>query len=161
MPLLLEVFLGLAALGLLVFAWASLIERHWFAIRRETLAIFPAGSLAEGKASLTILHVGDVHLAPWQKRKMAWMLRLAGLRPDLVVDTGDNLGHADAIGPLLSSFAPLLEVQGVFVNGSNDYYAPAARNPLNYLRAPSQRKSNILLDTQSVSYTHLRAHETG
>jgi len=145
MPLLVIVFLGLVGLGLLIFAWASLIERHWFAIRRETLAILPVGS-----KPIRILHIGDVHLAPWQKRKMAWITRLANLKPDLVVDTGDNLGHPKAIDPLLSCFEPLLAMPGVFVNGSNDYFAPAARNPLNYLRSPSERKSNIRLDTQKL-----------
>ncbi len=132
-------------LGALVFAWAALIERHWFAIRRETLAILPSGA-----KPIRILHIGDVHLAPWQKRKMAWMLRLANLKPDLVVDTGDNLGHEDAIAPLLKSLAPLLKVPGVFVNGSNDYFAPKVRNPLSYLKAPSERLSNTALDTATM-----------
>ena len=145
MPLPLEVILWLLGLGLLVFAWASLVERHWFAIRRETIAVLPAGA-----KPIRILHIGDVHLAPWQKRKMAWITRLANLGADLVVDTGDNLGHKGAIAPLLSAFEPLLKTPGVFVNGSNDYYAPAARNPLNYLKAPSQRKSNIRLDTAAL-----------
>ncbi len=148
--LMLAVFLGLVALGLLIFAWASLIERHLFAVRRETLAILPPGSLAQGTDCLRILHISDVHLAPWQKRKMAWMLRLNNLKPDLVVNTGDNLGHREAVGPLLGSLQPLLELPGVFVNGSNDYFAPKARNPLNYLRKPSNRTSNQALDTASL-----------
>ena len=141
------VLVVLAALGLLVFAWASLIERHWFAIRRETLALLPKGSLGHGKASVSILHISDIHLAPWQKRKIKWIQQLAELKPDLVVDTGDNLGHRDAIAPLLGALQPLLGFAGVFVNGSNDYFAPKPRNPLEYLRKPSERKSEIALNT--------------
>ncbi|MEO0024364.1 MAG: hypothetical protein RL196_805 [Actinomycetota bacterium] len=144
-----EVLLGLVVacliLGSLVFAWAALIERHWFAVRHETLAILPAGS-----KPFRVLHIGDVHLAPWQKRKMAWMLRLAELKPDVVVDTGDNLGHVAAIAPLLKTLSPLMRLPGVFVNGSNDYFAPKARNPLSYLKAPSERHSNTRLDTDSM-----------
>ena len=147
---LLDVLLGLMALGLLIFAWASLIERHWFAIRKETLAILPPGSLPEGKNPLRILHISDIHLAPWQKRKIAWMLRLDNLKPDLVVNTGDNLSHRDSVEPLLWSLHPLLATPGVFVNGSNDYFAPKPRNPLNYLRKPSNRTSNTALDTSSL-----------
>ena len=149
-----QVFLGvlaaLAGLALLIFAWASLIERHWFAVRRETIEILPKGSLAAGRESLRILHISDIHLAPWQKRKMAWMLRLSSLKPDLVIDTGDNLGHRDAIEPLLDSLGPLLALPGVFVNGSNDYFAPRPRNPLNYLRRPSDRKSTTALNTPAL-----------
>ena len=145
--LLLPVFLALVALGLAIFAWASLIERHWYAIRRETLAVLPPGSLSGGRKSLRILHISDIHLAPWQRRKITWMLRLGELRPDLVVNTGDNLGHAEAIEPLLGSLKPLLGFPGVFVNGSNDYFAPKPRNPLAYLNRPSDQTSGVALNT--------------
>jgi predicted MPP superfamily phosphohydrolase len=144
---LLSVVLGLIGLGLAVFAWASLIERHWYAIRRETVAVLPPGSLTGGRESVRILHISDIHLAPWQKRKITWMLRLGKLNPDLVVNTGDNLGHSAAIGPVLEALAPLREVQGVFVNGSNDYFAPKPRNPLAYLSRPSDQTSGVALNT--------------
>jgi predicted MPP superfamily phosphohydrolase len=64
-----------------------------------------------------------------------------------VINTGDNLGHADAIGPVLTALAPLMERPGVFVNGSNDYYAPVLRNPLAYLAKPSERSEGPVLDT--------------
>jgi len=145
MPVLMQVLFALVGLGLAVLIWASLIERHWYAVRQETLAVLPAGS-----KPMRILHIGDVHLAPWQKRKMRFISELAELKPDLVVDTGDNLGHVAAVEPLLKTFEPLLATPGVFVNGSNDYYAPKARNPLSYLKAPSQRKSNTALNTAAL-----------
>ncbi|MEO0049322.1 MAG: hypothetical protein RL556_654, partial [Actinomycetota bacterium] len=72
---------------------------------------------------------------------------LAKLNVDLVVDTGDNLGHRDAIKPALAAMQGVLGIPGVFVNGSNDYFAPAPRNPFNYLFSPSKRESHEALAT--------------
>lgn len=134
--------LGLAALGLLAAIWGIGIERHLFVIRRESVRV-----LAPGSQPLTVLHIGDLHIAPWQKRKLAWIKKLGELSPDLVVNTGDNLGHSAAIGPALTALKSLLERTGVFVNGSNDYYAPVARNPLAYLSKPSERSEGQPLET--------------
>lgn len=122
--------------------WGIGIERYLFVIRRETVKILPPKS-----TPITVLHIGDIHLAPWQKRKAKFVHSLGALKPDLVVNTGDNLGHANAIGPVLTALAPLMERPGVFVNGSNDYYAPVLRNPLGYLAKPSERSEGPLLDT--------------
>lgn len=81
--------------------------------------------------------MGDIHLAPWQKNKMRFLKSLGEKQIDLVVNTGDNLGHKDAIKPLLDALGPLLTKTGVFVHGSNDYYAPALKNPFGYLFRPS------------------------
>ena len=35
--------------------------------------------------------------SPWQHRKQEWVRSLALYEPDLIVNTGDNLGHPDAI----------------------------------------------------------------
>jgi predicted MPP superfamily phosphohydrolase len=103
--------------------WGIAIERQLFVIRRESVRVLPIGS-----KPLTILHIGDIHLAPWQKRKAKFVHSLGELKPDLVINTGDNLGHKDAIGPVLTALAPLLQLPGVFVNGSNDYLGPVLRN---------------------------------
>lgn len=131
--------IGIAALAAV---WGIGIERHLFVIRRESIRVLPQGS-----KPLTVLHIGDLHIAPWQKRKLAWIKRLGELKPDLVVNTGDNLGHRSAIGPTLSALGPLLERTGVFVNGSNDYHAPELRNPLSYLGGPSKAGHGEKLDT--------------
>lgn len=133
------VILGLAAAAAV---WGIGIERHLFVIRRESVRILPAGS-----KSITVLHIGDLHVAPWQKRKLAWMEKLGALSPDLVVNTGDNLGHPAAIGSTLKALKPLLERTGVFVNGSNDYHAPELRNPLAYLGGPSKAGHGEKLET--------------
>jgi predicted MPP superfamily phosphohydrolase len=52
---------------------------------------------------------------------------------------------------VLEALNPLTGVPGVFVNGSNDLYAPAKRNPFQYLLRPSERHreedANLKLDT--------------
>ncbi len=97
---------------------------------------------------LRILHISDLHYAPGQSKKDEFLLELAELKPDLVVNTGDNLGHANAINPALKALAPLAKFAGVFVNGSNDYRSPEPRNPLRYFRGPSEVSLERNLDTK-------------
>ncbi len=116
-------------------AYGSLVETRRFGVREETVAVLPPGS-----RPLRVLHVSDIHLVPGQHAKISWLKELAGLAPDLVINTGDNLSHTKAVGPLLDALAPLMRFPGVFVPGSNDYYAPAMRNPLSYFTSPSKVK---------------------
>lgn len=88
-------------------------------------------------SALRILHISDIHYVPGQCRKVEWLKSLAGLKPDLVINTGDNLSHQKAGPEVLAALEPLLEFPGVFVPGSNDYYAPKRKNPLRYFRGPS------------------------
>lgn len=97
---------------------------------------------------LRVLHISDLHYAPGQTKKDEFLRRLADLKPDLVVNTGDNLGHANAINPALRALGALAEFPGVFVNGSNDYRTPEPRNPLRYFRGPSEVSLKRNLDTQ-------------
>lgn len=113
-------------------AYGCIVERNWFGVRHETLRILPPG-----RGPLRILHLSDIHMTPGQTIKSVWLQSLAELKPDLVVNTGDNLSHPKAIGPLLEALGPLLQVPGVFVPGSNDYYAPRLSNPAKYLAGPS------------------------
>jgi predicted MPP superfamily phosphohydrolase len=119
---------GLAAVGAAGVGYASLVERNAFALRRFSVPVLPAGS-----PPLRVLHVSDLHLVPRQRRKIEWVRGLAALQPDLVVNTGDNLAHLDAVPGLLEAMEPLLEFPGVFVLGSNDYFAPTFKNPALYL----------------------------
>ena len=98
--------------------------------------------------SLKVLHVSDLHFAPGQMAKAAFLNQLADLKPDLVVNTGDNLGHKDAINPALAALSPLMAFPGVFVNGSNDYRAPKPRNWLKYFAGPSSVTQQRDLDTE-------------
>ena len=136
--------LGAAAvLGAGAFAWGSLVERNRFGVRHEVLPI-----LEPGARPLTVLHLADLHLAPWQRAKQEWVRSLADLEPDLVINTGDNLGHTDAQEALEYTLAPFASVAGVYVNGSNDYVGPSYKNPLRYFTGPSKHKrASTALDT--------------
>jgi predicted MPP superfamily phosphohydrolase len=99
-------------------------------------------------APIRVLHISDIHFAPGQKQKAKFLKGLAELKPDLVVNTGDNLGHKDAINPCLEALEQLMGFPGVFVNGSNDYRAPKFRNPLRYFQGPSEVRNEVDLDTK-------------
>jgi predicted MPP superfamily phosphohydrolase len=114
---------GAAAIG-----YASVIERNWFALKQETIPVLPPGA-----DPLRVLHVSDLHLTPGRHRLMAFVRSLAALDPDMVVNTGDSIAAADALGPLLDSLGPLLDKPGAFVYGSNDLYSPKPKNPVRYL----------------------------
>lgn len=113
-----------AALGL-GYGWC---EARAFTVRRVTVPVLPPGA-----ADLRVLHMSDLHLRPYQLRKRAWIRSLAALEPDLVVNTGDSIAHPDSIGLLLEDLGPLLQLPGLFVLGSNDYFEPSLRNPFKYL----------------------------
>ena len=125
-----------AAAAVAGLAYASLVELRWFALRTAELPVLPPG-----QRPLKVLHLSDLHLTPAQHRKQDWIRDLAGLEPDLVVDTGDNLAHQQAVAPLLDSLGALLDVPGVFVFGSNDYFAPTRRNPVRYLLPDDGRRA--------------------
>ncbi|MGD9958575.1 metallophosphoesterase [Nocardioides sp.] len=106
----------------------ALWEAQQFTLRHVSVPLLPPG-----RPPLRALHLSDLHLTPTQAGKIAWVRRLADLQPDLVINTGDNLAHADSVPVLLDALGDLLDVPGVFVFGSNDYYSPILRSPLRYL----------------------------
>lgn len=119
---------GLAAAGAATTAWAVFGERRRFQLRQETLRVLPTGT-----PPLRILHISDLHTVPGQQAKKRFVHSLAALRPDLVIDTGDNLSHVRAVPFLLEILEPLFAFPGVYVPGSNCYFAPQPKNPLRYL----------------------------
>lgn len=119
---------GVAALGAAGVGYAAVVERNWFALRRFTVPV-----LAPGSQPLRVLQVSDLHLVPRQRRRIEWVRGLATLSPDLVVNSGDNLAALDAVPGTLHAMEPLFAFPGVFVTGSNDYYAPVPKNPARYL----------------------------
>lgn len=130
----------LAAVGALgaaaCFAYGVGVERVAFQVRRDTASV-----LLPGAEPIKVLHLSDVHLLPRQGRKRDFLRGLAGLEPDLVVNTGDNIGSADAVGPLIESLGRLGEFPGVFVFGSNDFSAPRFTVPVAYLARASSHQS--------------------
>lgn len=99
--------------------------------------------LPGGSAPVRVLQLSDLHLAPWQTNKINWVRSLAELRPDLVVLTGDLMGHIQARPALLHTLEAFSGIPTVFVHGSNDYYGPRFKNPLLYLREPSRLHTRI------------------
>ena len=119
---------GTTALGGATFAYASVIERNLFTLRR-----FDVPVLEPDAEPLRILHLSDLHMMPDQRRKQAWVAALAGADPDLVVVTGDNMSSPDALPGVLRALDPFLDLPGAFVFGSNDYRGPVWKNPLQYV----------------------------
>ena len=145
---------GLGALaGVAGLGYAAGIEVRSFTVRRVDVPVLPAGS-----RPIRVLHVSDLHLTPRQAHKLAWIESLARLEPDLVVNTGDNLAHPDSVQPLLDAFGRLRDVPGVFVFGSNDYFAPSVRNPVRYL-LPDDGTRNT--HTPQLPWKDLRAEFVG
>jgi len=126
----------LAAAGTGALAW-SLVEAQWYTLREASVPVLEPGSLP-----LRVLHLSDLHLVPTQRRKIDWVRDLDTWHPDLVVDTGDNWAHPDALPALLRALEPLLARPGAFVMGSNDYYGPVAKNPAKYLRPGARSRSS-------------------
>ena len=110
------------------FGYAAGVEVRAFTVRRVEMPVLPPGH-----DSLRVLHVSDLHITPGQRAKQQWVRRLGALKPDLVINTGDNLAHLDSVPVVLDALDGLLDVPGVFVMGSNDYFAPSLRNPVRYL----------------------------
>ncbi|GAA4890707.1 metallophosphoesterase [Tessaracoccus lubricantis] len=127
MPSVAKALAAVAGAGAACLGW-GLVERGLYTVRRVTLYVLPPGS-----DELRVLHVSDFHLMVAQRGKQRFIASLAGLAPDLVVNTGDNIAQASAVPALMGALEPLRGVPGVFVFGSNDYHAPHFRNPLKYL----------------------------
>ena len=133
-------------------AYAHFIELNRFQVRTERLEVLPAGS-----EEIRILHISDMHMIPGQKRKTKFMHSLAELQPDLVINTGDNLSHIDGLDPLLQALDPLMDFPGVFVPGSNCYFAPIMKNPARYLWKESTSDEGI--DDRRVALPFERMHQ--
>lgn len=131
--------LGVGAIGVGCVGYAALYGVRDFQLRRFEVPILPKGA-----RPIRVLHISDLHLTPGQRDKQLWISKLAALEPDLVVNTGDNLSHAESVPFVTRSLGRLLDVPGVYVWGSNDYYAPQFKNPVSYLTQPKRQGSPTL-----------------
>ncbi|CCH86048.1 Metallophosphoesterase [Modestobacter italicus] len=125
---------AVVASGAATVAYASLVERTAWTLRRFDVPVLPPGS-----APLTVLQLSDLHMTAGQRSKQEWVAGLADLRPDLVITTGDNLAGMDAVPATLRALDPLMELPGAFVLASNDYYAPRPKNPFKYFKTDHKR----------------------
>jgi uncharacterized protein len=122
--------LGIAATGAACLAYSAGFEVRSFRLRRVEVPILPKGA-----RPVRVLQVSDIHMVNGQTKKQRWLQSLAGLRPDLVVNTGDNLSDPLGVPATLDALGPLLDFPGVYVFGSNDYYGPTPKSPTRYLKA--------------------------
>ncbi|MGA9344940.1 MAG: metallophosphoesterase [Nocardioidaceae bacterium] len=124
---LVKVTAGLALASAGTLAYSAGYEVRAFRLREAEVPCLPTGA-----DPLRVLHLSDIHLTPSQLRKQEWLGSLAALEPDLVVNTGDNLSHPGAVDPVVQALGALLDIPGVHVFGSNDYWGPVLKNPLRY-----------------------------
>ncbi|MCM2391197.1 metallophosphoesterase [Streptomyces albipurpureus] len=141
--------LAITAVGVAGIAYAAGFEARSFRLRRLTVPVLP-----HGMRPLRVLQVSDIHMVSGQRKKRAWLQSLAGLRPDFVVNTGDNLSDPEGVPETLDALGPLMEYPGVYVFGSNDYYGPTLRNPARYLLEKSQGKHGLNGNAAAVGVVH-------
>lgn len=139
------------AIGAATFAYASLIERNMFTLRRLDVPV-----LAPDAEPLRLLHISDLHMTPGQQHKQQWVRELVATDPDLVVVTGDNMAHPGAVSAVARALQPLMDRPGAFVFGSNDYRGPVFKNPLGYFKRDRDYVQGIELP-----YEDLRSLFTG
>jgi predicted MPP superfamily phosphohydrolase len=136
---------GIAATGAATLAYASLVERNLFTLRYFDVPLLPPDA-----EPLRILHLSDLHMTPGQRRKQRWVADLAGLDPDLVVVTGDNMAHPGVLPALMDTYEPLLRYPGAFVFGSNDYRGPVLKNPFEYFSADREYVQGVELPAEEL-----------
>lgn len=98
----------------------------------------------------TILHISDLHMLPGQKKKIEFVNSLADLRPDLVINTGDNLSDPKGLPGAIQALTPLLQFPGAFCFGTNDYFGPRLVNPFGYLLGRKRKVSTRENDWRSL-----------
>ncbi|AYF98243.1 metallophosphoesterase [Protaetiibacter intestinalis] len=147
---------AVATAGLATLAWGVFVERNRFTVRHETLAV-----LEPDARPITILHLSDLHMAPWQRAKQDFVRSLAVYEPDLIIDTGDNLGHLDGLAGVRRALEPFGDAAGVFVHGSNDFYGPVLKNPFGYFSDRGHRRPKLEPDLDTAALDAYLGGELG
>jgi predicted MPP superfamily phosphohydrolase len=137
--MLLWVAVGVLGFGVLCVLYGVLVEHHWFRLTRYRLPILPGGAAAP----LTMLHLSDLHFTSRDRRKARF---LAGLpQADVTVVTGDILGEAEAVEPVVEALRGVRgRVGSFFVLGSNDYFQPRPQNYLRYFFQGRSRRRKVV-----------------
>ncbi|MFJ8782942.1 metallophosphoesterase [Streptomyces sp. NPDC102476] len=141
--------LGIAAVGAAGLVYSAGFETRSFRLRRVTVPVLPPGM-----RPLRVLQVSDIHMVSGQRKKQRWLRSLAGLRPDFVINTGDNLSDPEGVPEVLDALGPLMEFPGAYVFGSNDYYGPTFRNPARYLYEKAQGRHGLNGNAAAVGVIH-------
>jgi predicted MPP superfamily phosphohydrolase len=126
--------LAIVLVGAGCVAYGIFIERSWFRVTRHRLAILPA----EGPATLTVLHLSDLHFLRRDDRKARFLSTLPPA--DVTVVTGDFLAEPEGVEAAVTGVRPARgRLASWFVLGSNDYFAP---RPLNYFAYFRRRRKH-------------------
>lgn len=123
------------ALGATALTGAGLLAYALLEARAPILRRLDVPVLAPGEQPLTILHLSDLHLTDRTEARVDWVRGLASLRPDVVINTGDNLSFASGVEPLRRALEPFVDLPGAFVLGDHDYRTTVFKLPTRYLRA--------------------------
>jgi len=119
--------LAIAGLGCAVYAY--FVEPYWLDVRRVT---FTSDKLPDGSGPVRVVHISDLHCDPKVRLEEKLPGVIAGLRPDVIVFTGDAINHRDALGVFqrcmrrLAEIAPTYAVLGnwdVYHLRGTDFYA--------------------------------------
>ncbi len=132
--------------GLACIAYGVFVERSWFRLRRYRLAILPT----EGPATLSVLHLSDLHFVATDPKKARFLASLP--EADVTIVTGDFLAEPAGVETVVEAVRPVRgRLASWFVLGSNDYFAPVPLNYLAYFRrrrrtrtAPPGRASDLV-----------------
>ncbi|MBV1941648.1 metallophosphoesterase [Streptomyces sp. BV286] len=141
--------LGIAAAGAAGLLYSAGFEARSFRLRRVTVPVLPPRM-----RPLRVLQVSDIHMVSGQRKKQRWLRSLAGLRPDFVINTGDNLSDPEGVPEVMDALGPLMEFPGAYVFGSNDYFGPTLRNPFRYLHEKAQGRHGLNGNAPAVDVVH-------
>jgi uncharacterized protein len=131
----LPVVFAIGALGVGCVLYGIFIERAWYRVVRHRLDILPAGP----PATLTVLHLSDLHFVDGDPKKARFLARLP--IPDVTVVTGDFLADPGGIDAAVDAIRPVRgRLASWFVLGSNDYFVPKPLNYLAYFRKRRKRR---------------------
>lgn len=135
---------ALAMLGAGCVAYGTFLERRWFRLRHETIR-----GVLRRPGQLRLLLLADTHYSPPERPLARFVHELADLDYDLVVAGGDLIGAEGAEDDTIELLEPLLAdgTPGVAVLGTNDQYAPKAKNPFVYFYGAERRIHGRPLDT--------------
>ncbi len=157
--MLLWIVAGVLVLGGLCVAYGTAIEHRWFRLSRYRLDILPAPG-----GGLSILHLSDLHFQAHDRRKARFLARLPSA--DVAIVTGDLLGEADGVEPVVAALRPVRgRLASFFVLGSNDYYRPKPTSYLKYFlphgtrrrrRLSRSRDRELVEQLEGDGWTHLR-----
>ena len=119
-------------------AYATLVEPRWYALREVRVPVLRAAAARD----LTLLHISDLHLWPRRTSMTRFLAGCGATEPDMVVATGDLLGHPDVVDDAVGLLTRLGQGRTpIAVLGSNDRYGPVGKNPFGYLlREPEEER---------------------